>query len=139
MSSPQVATLPLRLPADVAVAIRAHASASAPDECCGFLLGDADRAVRAALPATNRAAGPRFLIAPADVLAAHKDAARRGLCVLGFYHSHPHGPAAPSAHDRSLAWPGHVYVIAAGDDLRAYAVPAPGAAFEELRLVGGPA
>jgi proteasome lid subunit RPN8/RPN11 len=32
--------------------------------------------------------------------------------VVGFYHSHPRGPAGPSATDRAQAqWPGYVYLI----------------------------
>jgi proteasome lid subunit RPN8/RPN11 len=38
-------------------------------------------------------------------------AARGGLDVLGFYHSHPDHPAIPSAFDRDHAWPWYTYVI----------------------------
>jgi proteasome lid subunit RPN8/RPN11 len=32
--------------------------------------------------------------------------------VVGFYHSHPRGPAGPSATDREQAqWPGYVYLV----------------------------
>ncbi len=122
------------LPGDVVGAIRAHAREALPDECCGFLLGHAPGDVRASARAANRAADSRsrFALDPAEVLAAHRSAARAGRDVVGFYHSHPRGPATPSAHDRALAWPGHVYVIAAGDSLRAFVAPAPGAPFAEF-------
>jgi proteasome lid subunit RPN8/RPN11 len=141
MTPPEPATLPahVALAGEVADAIFAHARATLPDECCGFLFGDERGAVRGAVPATNQAAGPRFAIAPPDVLAAHHEAARRGLGLVGFYHSHPHGPAAPSPHDQALAWPGHLYVIAAGGSLRAFVTHAPGAAFEEVPVAVGTA
>jgi len=35
----------------------------------------------------------------------------KGLDVIGFYHSHPDHPAAPSEYDRDHAWPVFSYVI----------------------------
>jgi proteasome lid subunit RPN8/RPN11 len=148
MSAPSAAPVPrarLILPAAVATDIQSHARATFPDECCGFLLGlapgegAASVEVRVAVRAPNAEAGEgvartRFTIAPALVLAAHKDAARQGLALVGFYHSHPQGGDWPSAHDRALAWPGHVYVIAAGDSLRAFVATAPGAPLEQIAL-----
>jgi len=40
---------------------------------------------------------------------SHKDANQ----IVGFYHSHPSGSAAPSPLDRRLAWPAMVYLILA--------------------------
>ncbi|MDR2489668.1 MAG: Mov34/MPN/PAD-1 family protein [Desulfovibrio sp.] len=36
---------------------------------------------------------------------------KRGLEVLGYYHSHPDHPALPSAYDLEHAWPFYSYVI----------------------------
>ena len=47
---------------------------------------------------------------------AELEAGRRGLDVLGFYHSHPDHPAEPSEYDREHALPGYVYVIVAVDN-----------------------
>jgi proteasome lid subunit RPN8/RPN11 len=43
------------------------------------------------------------------------EADRRGLVVLGFYHSHPDHPAVPSEFDRQHAWPNLHYVIVTVD------------------------
>jgi proteasome lid subunit RPN8/RPN11 len=76
---------------------------SAPDECCGLLLGR--DAVEEARPAANVALEPRhrFEIDPQALIDAHREARAGGLGVIGYYHSHPGGPAEPSATDRAHA------------------------------------
>jgi proteasome lid subunit RPN8/RPN11 len=93
-------------------AIVAHARTAAPVECCGLLIGSGasiDQAVRA----QNIAAKPaRFLIDPKDHIDARREARRRGLEVLGFYHSHPQSPARPSETDvAEAAYPEAVHLI----------------------------
>jgi len=65
------------------------------------------------LPVTNhRTDDPhRYLISPDDLRRAMADLRRSGLEVLGFFHSHPDHPAAPSAFDTEHAWPWFSYVI----------------------------
>lgn len=95
-------------------AIVAHARAEAPNECCGLLIGSGDR-IDDAVPARNIAEHPatRFLINPKDHLEALREARRRGLDVIGFYHSHPHSAATPSATDRAeLSYGNCLYAIA---------------------------
>ena len=54
----------------------------------------------------------RFLIDPKDHIAGRRDVRRRGLAVVGFYHSHPHSPAEPSDADRAEAnYADHLYLI----------------------------
>lgn len=98
--------------------IRGHAEAGYPEEVCGGLLGErrADGVVeiRDALPLANareRERRRRYLIGPDDVLACERRAARVGLEVVGFYHSHPDAAAAPSEFDRENAWPSYIYLI----------------------------
>ena len=80
-------------------AVIAHARAAQPAECCGVLIGSG-RAIDEALPARNLAGSPtRFLVDPKDHIDARRAARRRGLDVLGFYHSHPASPAWPSPTD----------------------------------------
>lgn len=109
----------LRLDPGLVEAIEAHLVDGYPEEACGGLLGraDADGSVHivAARPARNtrtRERRRRYLIGPEDVLALEKEARDLGLDVVGYYHSHPDAPAAPSEFDREHAWPWYVYLIA---------------------------
>jgi proteasome lid subunit RPN8/RPN11 len=99
--------------------VREHAREAYPAECCGALLG---RARRAGVPAAvvravalhNECAGRRerrYLIGGPSVLEIERDAARDGLAVVGFYHSHPDQEPEPSALDRAQAWPTCAYLI----------------------------
>ena len=98
----------------------AHAREDAPRECCGILLGR-DNEIVQARRARNVASSPatRFVIDPKDHIDARRDGRARGLEILGFYHSHPHGAAVPSATDvAEAAYPGSVYaIIGLGADL----------------------
>ncbi|HWF86155.1 MAG TPA: M67 family metallopeptidase [Vicinamibacterales bacterium] len=92
--------------------IVAHAREARPAECCGLLLG-VDGAIVEAVRTPNVSDDPnRFTIEPAAHIAARREARERGLAVLGFYHSHPHSPPAPSVTDLSEAsYPDHLYLI----------------------------
>ncbi len=128
----------IRLHAGALAAVRSHAAATYPEECCGALLGvvEADaagetavgaaaatavagtvtqpRRILRAVPVDNAwtgARGERYLI-PADVVRTiEADARRAGLEIVGFYHSHPDGAAEPSAFDLEVAWPWYCYLI----------------------------
>lgn len=91
-----------------------HALSAYPQECCGILLGllaPADpsrRTVTRAIACRNAHNGDqrdRFFIHPADQLAAQKRARAENLEVLGFFHSHPGGPAYFSATDLAESRP----------------------------------
>jgi proteasome lid subunit RPN8/RPN11 len=110
----------LALSALCAAAIAGHARAAYPHECCGFLVGppvaspQAARIVSELVPTTNtRDDSPhnRYLIGPAEFVRVQREADRRGLDIIGFYHSHPDAPARPSAFDRAHAWAGYAYLI----------------------------
>lgn len=89
-----------------------------PHEGCGMLLGrreGADYVVTEAPTAANENTDrPKvwYDLSPEDQLRVSKEAEKRGLEVLGYYHSHPDHPAAPSEGDRSRAFGSFVYVIA---------------------------
>ncbi|WP_336135134.1 desampylase [Natronomonas amylolytica] len=114
----------LKLPAAVRDEAVAHARDGAPEEVVGVLAGrrGEDRStVERIYKATNAAETPetRYEIAPAAELDLLERIDEAGLDVVGFYHSHPRGPAGPSETDARLAaWPGHSYVVVslAGDD-----------------------
>jgi len=115
----------LHLPEGLKARIAFEARAALPGECCGLLLGrrDGEEAVAAALhPARNLATrADRFEIAPEDHFAAVKRARAEGLIVIGCYHSHPHGAAAPSAADLAGASEeGFLWLIATPDAMAAF-------------------
>jgi len=91
------------LPDDLRNRILREAAAAHPGECCGLvegLRGQEGYRVLALHPARNLAtARDRFEIAPQDHFAAHRAARAGGHALIGCYHSHPHGPAKPSAAD----------------------------------------
>jgi proteasome lid subunit RPN8/RPN11 len=90
----------------------AAARAAKPSECCGVLLGTPGEIIEA-VPTRNLADDPnRFLIDPNGHIDALREGRRRGLEIVGFYHSHPHSPAVPSATDLADAsYSGHLYAI----------------------------
>ena len=107
----------IRIPAEAVEAIRAHATATYPEECCGALIGQSSatgKSVRAVRPLQNSGAEQRerrFEVRPDAMREVERAAEADGLEVIGIYHSHPEHPAAPSEHDRDHAWPWYSYVI----------------------------
>ena len=59
-------------------------------------------------------AATNFAVDPADYTRAEQRADQSGVALVGFYHSHPRGAAAPSSRDLAQAWPSLSYVIVAG-------------------------
>ena len=103
----------IRVAREVIDAVVAHARSAAPDECCGLLLGAAGRVV-VARPARNAAedASRRFEVDVKDHIDGRREARSRGIEVVGFYHSHPRSPAAPSPTDCAEAgYDDHLYMI----------------------------
>ncbi len=124
----------LLLKKELATKIGEHGSETYPHECCGALLGrDLDapataspsssgssdaqspsREILALFPLINRrddSPRNRFQVTSDDVRDAEKAAREKGLDVVGWYHSHPDHPAAPSQFDRDHAWPWYSYII----------------------------
>lgn len=108
----------LVLPAEIQAQIHAHGEAAYPEEGAGLLLGaDAgeERRVAEILALINareaEARGRRYLIAPQEFLRAEEHASRRGLEVVGIFHSHPDHPSRPSEYDREWGLPWYSYLI----------------------------
>ena len=109
----------LRVENSVLVRLTDEAARAAPSECCGLLLGTGDR-VDGILVAANVHATPRthFEIDPQLLIDAHRAARSGGPQVLGYYHSHPAGPAEPSATDQALAHgDGMIWAIVGRDEI----------------------
>ena len=102
----------------VKLKIFGEAEGAYPDECCGALFGRITGEVKIIseiFPLANArepdARGRRFAIEADEVMKAERAAAKKGLAVLGFYHSHPDHPAQPSDYDREHALPVWSYPI----------------------------
>jgi desampylase len=95
-------------------AIVGHAERARPRECCGVLLGH-QAEILEAVAAQNLAESPdRYVLDPKDHIDIRRRARQAGLDLVGFYHSHPHSSARPSAVDLAEAsYPGHLYLIVA--------------------------
>ena len=100
--------------------IRKHGEETYPYECCGFLLGAREGETNVlieAFPAENErqeSQETRYLITPDQYKRADDYARSQGLGVIGYYHSHPDHPAAPSGYDLDHScWPGESYIIVA--------------------------
>lgn len=110
-----------------------------PSEACALLAGESvpgGFVVRELFVTPNVDPEParRFTIAPEAMLAADRAARGRGLEIVGIFHSHPRGDAEPSAFDLERAWPYYAYLIARGDDLRAWRLAEGGSRFEAMEI-----
>jgi len=107
----------LEIPAHTLEQIHRLGESAYPDEGAGFLLGNGEhpRRVAGILPLTNtreaEARRRRYMISPEDTLFAEMEADRRGLLVVGVFHSHPDHPEIPSEYDREWALPWFSYLI----------------------------
>lgn len=113
---------------------RAH-----PREACGLLLGSEGRIERV-VPAYNVHPEPhrRFEIDPQALIDAHRAARGGAADVLGYYHSHPAGPAEPSATDRAAAaGDGRIWAIIGRGEVRLWRDGDEGFVALSTRVVSG--
>lgn len=85
-------------------ALEEAARTTLPQEACGILLGEGG-AVTRFVETRNVHPSPRahFEIDPQALVDAHRNAREGGPQLLGYFHSHPTGPAKPSKTDASQA------------------------------------
>ena len=85
-------------------AMLAQLQGAYPLEACGLMAGRAG-SVQQIYPVTNRLASSyAFEMEPEEQLRAMLDLEERGWDLLAIYHSHPLGPAGPSATDVAKAF-----------------------------------
>jgi proteasome lid subunit RPN8/RPN11 len=89
-----------------------------PYECCGLLVGNNNtgKVVREIYPVENKnkvRAEDRYEIDSKEFDETDREATKKGLDIIGIYHSHPDHPAAPSAFDKECAsvWTEYSYII----------------------------
>jgi proteasome lid subunit RPN8/RPN11 len=121
-----------------------HARREAPDECCGFVWLQADRAVEV-IEVENMAHSPfRFEVGPSDLFALAESGEDGRRAVI--YHSHTRSEPRPSQTDVNFArnWPGVEWLIVglaggAEPDVRNWRIDPDGTATQvEVHVDAGP-
>jgi proteasome lid subunit RPN8/RPN11 len=109
------------VPHDLLAAMARLAASAHPREACGLLLGTPQR-IAGLAPSRNLALeADMFEI---DTL-LHLRLQRTTRAVVGVWHSHPSGPAVPSARDRAGAWdPALIWLITGPHGTRAWTLHA---------------
>jgi proteasome lid subunit RPN8/RPN11 len=94
-TAPEVATRPSAQPGE---GVAASTATETPAEASGATKVESQR--------------NRYLITPEQWKRADAHARKHGLGIVGYYHSHPDHPAAPSGFDLDHScWPGESYII----------------------------
>jgi proteasome lid subunit RPN8/RPN11 len=107
----------LRIVSSALAAMHRFAAAGYPHEVCGILAGRREAQggeVSEIVPLLNeRADSPqnRYKVGPLLLLRAEEEIERRGLEIVGYYHSHPDHPSRYSDYDREHALPNMSYAI----------------------------
>ena len=117
----------------------AHAREASPEECCGLIGGDVNRA-RSVYLLRHVAHDPLvgYEAAPMELFAAQRSMRERGEELLGIYHSHPRSSdPVPSETDVRLAYyPSAIYFIIGlvenGEVLRAFRISEPDSSWEAV-------
>jgi len=107
----------IRIESEPWASMVAHARKTYPNECCGAMIGSTDgeqKIVRDAVALENSYDGSqaaRYELRPEDLLAADRAARRRGLDLIGIYHSHPDCDAYFSKTDLQNSCPWYSFVV----------------------------
>lgn len=120
----------IRLSEKIVDEIELHAEQTYPEECCGMMLGfskDGIHTIEEVIKIDNsqdKNRRRRFFITPEQYRQAEQLARKWKMELLGFYHSHPDHPAAPSVFDTDHALPWFTYVIVSVEHGKAAAMTA---------------
>ncbi len=99
----------VRLTPEVLRQVQDHGQQTYPEECGGLLLGHQHQGVRSISSLVrlenqrSESRHNRVELSPLDYARGEREAARQGLGVWGFYHSHPDHLAVPSQYDLDQA------------------------------------
>jgi proteasome lid subunit RPN8/RPN11 len=94
-----------------------HARSTYPNECCGAMIGSidgSDKLVRVAVAIENAFEGAqaaRYELRQQDLLAADAEARKRGMDLIGIFHSHPDCDAYFSRTDLENSCPWYSFVV----------------------------
>jgi proteasome lid subunit RPN8/RPN11 len=101
--------------------IVAHAHQDAPNECCGMVAADGDRAVRVYRAENVQASPMRYEFDSMEIYRVVEEIEDAGWTLGAIYHSHTRSEPRPSQTDIGIAlvdgrgeqqWPGTLYIIA---------------------------
>ena len=103
----------VEVPATVYEAMIRHSESAAPSEACGLVAAGPDGRATMAYCLTNTDASPvAYTLDPSEHIRALHHAESKGWHLAAVFHSHPNGPAVPSATDVAKALePEWLYVI----------------------------
>ena len=107
----------IRLSKNNVAEIELYAEQTYPEECCGMMLGfskNETHFIEKVIKIDNSQdenRRRRFFITPDQYRQAEQLAREWKMELLGFYHSHPDHPAAPSVFDTDHALPWFTYII----------------------------
>ena len=93
----------MTIPQHVIDEMIAQARQDAPNETCGYLLGQGDAVTENYWMENIDHSSEHFSFAPKDQFAALRYAREKGLKILANWHSHPASPSRPSQEDLRLA------------------------------------
>lgn len=106
------------LPKTLLAQIEAHCEETYPNEGAGFIFGLAKQgkvSIDSLMPLANKWEADeqyhRFVLDTKDFVKAEMQAAKRGVDLVGVFHSHPDHPSRPSDFDRDHALPNFAYLI----------------------------
>ena len=108
----------IKIGTDILREIEEHALRDYPNECCGMLFGKREQddtlkvlEIRKTLNVVAGSAWKEYEISPLEIYNAESEYKKKGLKLIGFYHSHPDKKAVPSEKDKKGMLPDMAYLI----------------------------
>ena len=110
---------------DIKEKLAEHAGLAYPSECCGILFGkyddngivkildikEAENLSDSSYSKSDNDPYSNYEMSPLQIYKAEKEYFRKGLEIVGFYHSHPDKAAVLSGKDKAGMMPGLYYAV----------------------------